>query len=308
MSKKQEGVVSFFERHNKDYSFLVGYRRSQATYARYRIVCKHLSSYIKAAYDREDVPLTGISTSFLNGFDMWLRKECRLAPNSVWVYMISLKHILSLAQTEGLTGCNPFASYVNHYTRVNRGFLMEEELLRLMDVPTHTPMEERVRDLFLFAAFTGLSYIDVRNLREENVQKFFDGHWWIITHRQKTRVETNVRLLEVPLKIIGKYRGEVSDGRLFSMPSNNCCNENLRHLAARCGIRIRLTFHVGRHTFATLALNRGMPIETLSCILGHTNICTTQIYAKITDRKISDDIAVLSESLTPIEKVLCRRL
>ena len=308
MSKKQIGIVAFFEHHNKDFSKLVGYRRSQTTYARYRIVCKHLSTYIKATYKKEDVPLADIRTSFLNGFDAWLRKECRLAPNSVWVYMISFKRILAMARTEGLTGGNPFAAYVNRYTRVSRGYLLEDELLRLMDVPVSTPMEERVRDLFLFAAFTGLSYIDIKNLREENVQKFFDGNWWIITHRQKTRVESNVRLLAVPLRIIDKYRGEASDGRLFSVPSNNCCNKNLQRLAVRCGIRIHLTFHVGRHTFATLALNRGVPIETLSRILGHTNISTTQIYAKITNQKISADLAMLSENLSTVEKALCRKL
>ena len=92
------------------------------------------------------------------------------------------------------------------------------------------------------------------------------------------------------------------------MPSNNCCNENLQHLAARCGIGKHLTFHVGRHTFATLALNRGMPVETLSRILGHTNIRTTQIYAKITDRKVSADMAALADSLSGVEGAIRRRL
>jgi integrase len=222
--------------------------------------------------------------------------------------MIALKHIFTLARNEGLMTLNPFASYINSYTAVDRGYLSEEELVRLMEVGTATPVEERVRDLFLFSAFTGLAYVDIKNLREENVQRFFDGNWWIVTRRHKTRVESNVRLLDVPLRLIEKYRDAAPDGRLFPVPSNNCCNEHLHELERRCGFRTHLTFHVGRHTFATLALNRGMPIETLSRILGHTNIRTTQIYARITDKKISLDMAVLAQGLLQVEQDICGRL
>lgn len=140
------------------------------------------------------------------------------------------------------------------------------------------------------------------------MQRFFDGNWWILTRRHKTQVESNIRLLDVPLRLVEKYRGTVPDGHIFPVPSNNCCNENLQRLAERCGIKTHLTFHVGRHTFATIALNRGMPVESLSRILGHTNIRTTQIYAKITDKKISADMAALSDSLSAVEENLCRRI
>ena len=166
-----------------------------------------------------------------------------------------------------------------------------------MSVPAATRIEERVRDLFLFSAFTGLSYVDILHLREQNLHQFFDGQWWIVTRRQKTRVESSVRLLDIPLQLIDKYRGQ-RPGSLFPVPSNNCCNRNLLRLGARCGIRKHLTFHVARHTFATLALNKGMPIETLSRILGHTNIRTTQIYAKITNQKISADMDALARQLS----------
>ena len=222
--------------------------------------------------------------------------------------MIALKHIFTLARNEGLMHIDPFATYVNSYTGVDRGYLSEGELVRLMEVPAATKMEEVVRDLFFFAAFTGLSYIDIKGLREENVQRFFDGNLWIIVRRHKTQVPSNVRLLEVPSRLVEKYRGTLPDGRLFPVPSNNCCNENLQRLAGRCGIRTHLTFHVGRHTFATLALNKGMPIETLSRILGHTNIRTTQIYAKITDKKVSADMAALADSLAPVEGAIRRSL
>lgn len=308
MSRKTTGILELFNRHNDEFAARVGHGRAHETYARYRIVCKHLENYIRARYRREDMPLARIRTSFITGFDTWLRTEGRLAPNSVWGYMIALKHIVTLARNEGLMKLNPFASYVNSYTGVDRGYLSEEELVRLMEAETVTRVEAQVRDLFLFSAFTGLAYVDIKNLREENVQRFFDGNWWILTRRHKTQVESNIRLLAIPLRLVEKYRGTVPDGHIFPVPSNNCCNENLQRLAERCGIRTHLTFHVGRHTFATIALNRGMPIESLSRILGHTNIRTTQIYAKITDKKISADMAALSDSLSAVEADICRKI
>lgn len=308
MVGKKTGILELFKRHNDEFAVRVGHGRAPETFARYEIVCKHLEAYIRKKYRRDDIPLASIRASFVNGFDTWLRKECRLAPNSVWGYMIALKHIVTLARNEGLMTLNPFASYVNSYTSVDRGYLSEEELVRLMEVPVQTKMEEHVRDIFLFAAFTGLSYVDIKNLREEHIQRFFDGHWWVITRRHKTGVESDIRLLDVPLRLVEKYRGARSDGRLFPVPSNNCCNENLQRLAARGGIRTHLTFHVGRHTFATLALNRGMPVETLSRILGHTNIRTTQIYAKITNKKVSQDMASLAASLSAVERNICQRM
>ncbi len=280
MKTKTTGILELFDRHNDEFAGKVGFGRTYGTYVRYRTVYRHLQSYVTQRYRCNDVPLKNIGTSFVGGFDAWLRMERHLAPNSVWGYMITLKHIFSLARNEGLMTVNPFSSYVNSYTGVDRGYLSEEELVRLMEVPVQGEVEERVRDLFLFSCFTGLSYIDIKNLREENIQQFFDGYWWVIVRRHKTHVESDVRLLDVPLKLVEKYRGRTGDGRVFPVPSDNCCNAHLQQLAARCGIRTHVTFHVGRHTFATMSLNRGMPVETLSRILGHTNIRTTQIYEK----------------------------
>ena len=301
MKKNPTGILELFERHNDTFAAKVGYGRVRETYARYCIVQKHLTAYIRKRYRQPDIPLADIRAPFVEGFDTWLRTERHLAPNSVWGYMIALKHIFTLARNEGLMTPNPFASYVNSYTGVDRGYLSEEELVRLMQVETVTPVEAQVRDLFLFSAFTGLAYVDIKNLREENVQRFFDGNWWILTRRHKTQIESHIRLLDVPLRLVEKYRGTLPDGHLFPVPSNNCCNENLQRLAKRCGIKPHLTFHVGRHTFATIALNRGMPVESLIRILGHTNIRTTQIYAKITDKKIRADMAALADSLSRVE-------
>ena len=297
MKTKTMGILAYYRRFNEDFSTRVGFGRSRQTYQRYRIVCQHLSTYIQEKYGKDDLPLSAARPSFIDGFDVWLRTRRTLAPGSVWGYMIALKHVVGLARNEGLLTVNPFAAYVNRYSGKDRGYLSEEELLQFMQVETRTGTEELVRDLFLFSAFTGLAYIDLKNLRREHVRKMFDGHWWIVIRRHKTQTESAVRLLEVPRRLVEKYKDSQPDGRLFPVPSDNCCNENLRHMAARCGFRTHVTFHVGRHTFATLALNRGMPIESLSRILGHTNIRTTQIYARITNKKISEDMALLAEQL-----------
>jgi integrase len=308
MKSSNLGLLEFFARHNARFAAKVGNSRARCTYARYQTVYGHVARFIWESRRQEDIALSTLRGSFVQGFDTYLRVKRKLSPNTVWGYMITLKHILTLAREEGRMRVNPFASYINSYTPVDRGYLSEEELVRLMKEPAATPIEGIVRDLFLFSAFTGLSYIDIKNLRRENLRQLFDGNWWIVTRRHKTRIESDVLLLEVPLRLIEKYRDVMPDGRLFPVPSNNCCNEHLHVLERRCGFRTHLTFHVGRHSFAMLALNRGMPIETLSSILGHTNIRTTQIYAKITNKKISQDMTVLAKGLSRVEADICKVL
>ena len=136
-----------------------------------------------------------------------------------------------------------------------------------------------------------------------------DGHLWIITRRQKTNIDSNIRLLDVPKRIIAKYEGKTGDDRLFAVPSNWSCNNILKNIGKQCGFKIKLTFHVARHTFSTsLTLAKGMPIETVSRILGHTNIKTTQIYAKITNEKVSRDMELLSQKLAGLEKQLTAKI
>ena len=168
---------------------------------------------------------------------------------------------------------------------------------------------ELVRDLFVFSVFTGLAYSDVKNLTADHLQTFFDGNLWIITRRKKTNTESNIRLLDVPKCIIEKYKGLARDGHVFPVPSNGSCNKILKEIGRQCGFKVRLTYHVARHTNATtVLLSHGVPIETVSRLLGHTNIKTTQIYAKITAQKISQDMETLSHKLEDMEKNICRAI
>ena len=167
-----------------------------------------------------------------------------------------------------------------------------------------SPKQEIARDIFVFCCFTGLSYCDVKGLREEHIQRSFDGQLWIITKRQKTNVQSNVRLLSIPQQILEKYKGQCDDGRLLPVPISWKGNTRLKKLGKKCGITTKVTFHLARHTFATtVTLGKGVPIESVSKMLGHTNIKTTQIYARIVDSKVSNDMEVLSHKLGNLENV-----
>lgn len=166
---------------------------------------------------------------------------------------------------------------------------------------------ELVKDLFVFSVFTGLAYSDVKNLTTDNLHTFFDNNLWIITRRKKTNTESNICLLDVPKRIIKKYKGLTRDGRVFPVPSSSNCNKILKEIDKQCGFKVQLTFHVARHNVATtILLSNGIPIETVSRILGHTDIKTTQIYAKITNQKISQYMETLSHKLEDMEKNICR--
>ena len=183
-----------------------------------------------------------------------------------------------------------------HTQDSNRGFLTDEEIQRIIGKEISIPRLDLVRDIFIFSCFSGLAYIDVSNLTEDNIVEL-DGREWIMTRRQKTRVATNIILLDIPKRIIEKYAPVRKNGHLLPILSNQKMNAYLKEIADLCNIRKPLSFHMARHTFATMSLSKGVPIESVSKMLGHTNIKTTQIYARITNKKIEQDMLKLSDKL-----------
>lgn len=306
---KQDTFLTLFAKHNQEFSRKVGYNRAQVTYDKYCLLYKHLESYIKQEYKRNDIFLKELNLAFVNGFEHYLRAERNCSTNTIWMYMVGVKHIVTIARNSGQLPINPFAGYLISPEHKDRGFLTKEELNLLVNTKMKNAQYELVRDLFVFSAFTGLSYSDVKNLTKNNLKTSFDGHLWIITRRQKTNTDSSIRLLEVPKRIIEKYKGYSRENRLFPIPSNSSCNAILKKIGKQCGIKTKLTYHVARHTMATtITLSQGVPIETVSRMLGHTNIKTTQIYAKITKEKISQDMEALSHKLESLEKQITERL
>ena len=275
-----------------------GFNREVATWKKYCCVCKRVREFLAHTYHREDIPLKELNLTFINDFEYFLRTEKKCRTNTVWGYMIVLKHIVAIARNDGRLPFNPFSGYINSPESVDRGYLSQEEIKAVMNYKTANKAHARIRDLFVFSIFTGLAYADVKGLTTDNLQTMFDGNLWIITRRKKTNTESRIRLLDIPKRIIEKYADQRLDNHVFYMPCNCHCNDILREIGKQCGIKNKLTFHLARHTFATtITLSQGMPIETVSCLLGHTNIKTTQIYAKITNEKISRDMSALTERL-----------
>src|SRR5690606_29917870 len=169
--------------------------------------------------------------------------------------------------------------------------LLKEDVEKLMFLNPSKQKYELVKDLFLFSCFTGLSYIDIKKLKWSNIQSFFDGHQWIISRRKKSDVASNVRLMEIPKRIIDKYRGITRSDYIFPVPSNATCHKHISKLIEEAGIvtEQKVTFHAARHTFATMLLTEGVPLDRLRKMMGHKNVSTTQIYAKLTSQNISKD-------------------
>ena len=214
------------------------------------------------------------------------------------------KTITILGQKLGVLHHDPFANFRFHMEHVDRGFLTDDEILKIVNKKITIPRLSLVRDIFKFSCFTGLSYIDVANLTPEHLVSM-DDKQWIMTKRQKTNVESNVLLLDIPKQIIAKYSNNTyHDGKLFPVLSNQKMNAYLKEIADICGISKNLTFHVARHTFATMSLSKGVPMESVSKMLGHTNIKTTQIYARITNKKIEHDMEQLADKLGKFNKAM----
>lgn len=224
----------------------------------------------------------------------------KIGNNTAIHFMHKFSTVYKMALDYGWVSGNPFHMLKLRKDKTERAYLTIDELERLANKEFSSERLERMRDIFLFCCYTGLSYIDVKTLTTENLVQKADGKWWIVTKRTKTEVPVNVPLLEVPMRLIKKYEPLRKGNLVFPVYSNQKSNDYLKEIASLCDIHKDVTFHVARHTFATtVTLENGVPIESVSKMLGHTNVQTTQIYARITERKINLDMDQLSKKLDP---------
>ena len=301
---KQQSVLDLFEEHNKEAEEKVGTSIAKATMEKYDRTYRRLKSYIKEKYKLSDVPLKEINHKFITGFETYLRVTCKCNENTTAKFIQFFKRIIIIAKNNGWIFTDPFANYKIKVKSVDRGYLMEEELTTIMNKKFSTQRLEQVRDVFIFSCFTGLAYIDVKNLRKTNIRTSFDGNLWIMTRRQKTDIASNIPLLDIPKQILDKYNDKLPNDAVLPVLSNQKTNAYLKEIGDICQIIKPLTFHLARHTFATTTtLAKGVPLETVSKMLGHTNLKTTQIYARITDSKISSDMEVLAQKLQKFPKL-----
>ena len=304
IAETHETLLALFAKHNADVEKLVGISKTPATLQKYKVTYNHLQSFLKDKYNVTDISLKEINLMFINDFEVYLMTTCKCGANTTAKFMQFFKRIVLIARNNGLIVGDPFANYKIRLQRVDRGYLTEDEIKKILELNLVSERLEHVRDLFLFSCFCGLAYIDVAGLRKEHIRKSFDGNLWIMTKRVKTGIDVNVPLLDIPKMILDKYKDKLPNGKILPVISNQKLNSYLKEIADLAGIKKNLTFHLARHTFATTTtLGKGVPIETVSKMLGHTNIETTQIYARITNSKISSDMKGLSEQFTGIEKI-----
>lgn len=292
---KKPKLLEMFLDYNMKKMKCVGISLTQSSYNKYDLTYRRLKAFVGLEYRQSDLCLSKINLTFIMRFEAYLKVEHGLSHNSSVKLLKIFKHIMLVAHEDGLTESNPFVHYKFRSTPTYRSFLTEHELILLTQQKFESKRLERVRDFYLFCCWTGLSYCDVSNLKKENIVKGVDGESWIIMERSKTLVEAHIKLLPLPKRILEKYEDKSSE---YALPiiSNSNFNKYLKEIAFLCGINKRMTVHTARHTFSTtVGILNGLPIETLSRMLGHTNIKTTQIYAKILDSKISEDVNLLSD-------------
>lgn len=295
---RTESLMQLFKEYMDECEALEGISRSPATVQKYDRCYRRVQEFIKSQYNLTDIPLVEIGHKFVVDLERYLRTVCCCNENTAAKFLQTFKMIIIRAKNNGYIKADPFANYRIRIKRVDRGYLTQEEIDTIAGKEFKVKRLEQIRDIFIFSCYTGLAYIDIKELEEAHIQTSFDGNKWIMTHRHKTKTPVNVPLLDVPQAIIRKYRGKVKNGKLLPVPSNQKTNQYLKEIADACGIEKNITFHLARHTFATtVTLSQGVPIESVSKMLGHTNIQTTQIYARITNEKISRDMAVLAAKM-----------
>lgn len=300
-TKNKGSFVEFFSQYTEEAKEEVGISHVKATYTRYAFTQKIFCEFLSAKYKRKDIYFNELNYNVVHDFERFLRVQKGYTNNNTLMKkMRVLKTVMISARKRGLMDNDPFTGFKIHFAPTDRGFLTDVEIEALMKKEFPVKRLEVVRDIFIFSCFTGLAYVDVSNLTKKNLV-VLDDKLWIMTKRQKTDVPSNILLLDIAHSIIKKYDGVDKNGRLLPIMSNQRTNSYLKEIAALCGIEKNLTFHLARHTFATLALSKGVPVESVSKMLGHTNIKTTQIYARVTNKKIEHDMMQLASKLKGID-------
>ena len=295
---KKRFIISMFQHHNNQIHKMVGVSKSRATYLKYEMTRKHLQHYIHSSMNKDDYPIHKINYQFICGFELYLRTVGKCAHNTTAKFMQFFKRILLIALNEGYIKENPFSNYKITLKKVNRVCLSMDEVNRIAAKEFTIKRLEIIRDLFIFACYTGISYIDIKNLTPNNLHASLNGDIWIRLNRKKSEEFSNIKLMDIPKAILQKYASDNNSKFLFPVPSNQKVNAYLKEIADLCEVDKQITFHMARHTMATtIALSNGMPIESLARMLGHSNIRTTQLYARITDLKLSDDVDRLNTKL-----------
>jgi site-specific recombinase XerD len=302
--QRQRMLIPIFQDHNNKIKELIGKEYAPGTLERYKTSLSHTIEFLQWKYKVSDIEINKIDHAFVTDYEFWLRSVRNCANNTAVKYIKNFSKIIKLCLANDWLDKNPFANYKSKVKEVERVYLSEEEIQNIIEKDFKTERLSLVRDIFLFSCFTGLAYIDVKNLTKSHISIGIDGEKWIFTHRQKTETASKIPILPVTQMIIDKYDNHPksnNEDRLLPILTNQKMNAYLKEIAGVCEIEKELTFHIARHTFATtVTLTNGVPIESVSKMLGHKNLRTTQHYAKVLDKKVSEDMKLLRNKFSKI--------
>jgi site-specific recombinase XerD len=300
-AEKAYYVVSLFNQHNDQVKALIGNGFEANTLKSYRSSFKHLSAFVQHHYGIVDMDVKSLNHAFIVNYEFYLKTVCKCSGVSAAKYIKHLKKIVNNCLANKWLSDNPFINYRSKSKAKEKEFLMPQELEAIAVKGVTIERLAQVRDIFIFCCYTGLCYADVQKLQRHQIATGIDGEQWIFTTRQKTDTGSRIPLLPIAADIVSKYADHPQCNiRNLVLPvlSNQRMNSYLKEIADICGVTKTLTFHMARHTFATtVTLSNGVPIESVSKMLGHSNIKTTQHYAKVLDMKVSKDMAALRKCI-----------
>ena len=296
IGSEYETLLGAFDKDNATFQKRVGTDRVKGTYMARVRARNHVAAFIRANYKRSDLSMLELTPDFIKEFAVFLSTDRGLQNGSIWTNCMWLKGVVMRAHFNGLIPRNPFAQFHISPNIKEREYLTEEELKTLMTHEFADAKLSYIRDIFVFASFTALSFVDVKELTTDDIVEV-NGEKWILSKRHKTKVPFQVKLLDIPLQIIKRYEKFQTNKSVFPNLNYWSICKPLKKMIKECGITKDISFHCARHGFATLALSKGMPIESVSRVLGHTNIVTTQLYAKITTQKIDHDLTMFGDKL-----------
>ncbi len=297
-------LVPIFKEHNRRIAAMVGRDYAAGTLERYTTSLKHTVEFMQCQYQATDIDIKKIDHEFVSSYEFFLRSEKNCCNNTTVKYLKNFKKIIRICLSNHWLDKDPFAAYKAKLDEVMPAFLTALELQAISGKQFVSERINQVRDIFLFSCYTGLAYVDVKKLKRSKIVTGFDVQQWVSTSRQKTDTTSKIPLLPVALEIMNRYENHPQcgyEGKLLPVLSNQKMNGYLKEIGDICGITKPFTYHTARHTFATtVTLSNGVPIESVSKMLGHKNIKTTQHYARILDSKVSEDMNLLRQKMAKL--------
>ena len=294
-------LLEVFREHNKKYRELMGKDYVEGTVLRYERTVRYLEEMLLIKYNLKDIPLKDVNNAFILEFEHFVKATKGCAQNATVKYLKNLKKVVRLALANKWIEDDPFYDIHFHQTQSNRAFLTEEELNLIIKKDFGIPRLEVVRDIFVFCSLTGLAFTDVQHLTPGHISQDNMGAYWIRKPREKTNNMCNIPLLDMPRMIMEKYKENpecIKKGVVLPVPSNQRMNSYLKEIADVCGIKKTLSTHIARHTFACVAIANKVSMESIAKMLGHTDIRTTKIYARMMDRTVSEEMNILRQKFS----------